>query len=82
MLYGYATMQTALNPGYATAGSDTGHRGDDLKFAVGHPEKIDDWGWRASHVMTEMADVVITAYYARFADHSYFVGCSTGGHQD
>src|SRR5579885_1007312 len=32
---GYRDMETALARGYATAGSNTGHEGDDLKFAVG-----------------------------------------------
>lgn len=77
----YAAMQRALANGYATAGSDTGHSGADLKFAVGHPSKIDDWGWRAVHVMSEDAKLVIHAAYGRFAEHSYFEGCSTGGHQ-
>jgi feruloyl esterase len=77
----YAAMQRALGLGYATAGSDTGHPSDDLKFAVGHPGKIDDWGWRAVHVMTEASRLVIRASYGRFAEHSYFAGCSTGGHQ-
>jgi len=77
----FAAMQKALSEGYATAGSDTGHPGDDLKFAVGHPEKIDDWGWRAVHTMTEAAKLVVRAGYGKFAEHSYFTGCSTGGHQ-
>ena len=77
----YADMGSALRRGYAVAGSDTGHEGGDLKFGAGHPEKIDDWGWRAVHVMTETAKAVVLGYYARAAAHSYFTGCSTGGHQ-
>jgi feruloyl esterase len=76
-----AAMQTALEQGYAVAGSDTGHEGGDLSFGAGHPEKIDDWGYRAIHVMTETAAVVVRNYYGRFAEKSYFSGCSTGGHQ-
>lgn len=77
----YPAMQKALADGYATAGSDTGHPGGDLKFAIGHPAKIDDWGWRAVHVMTEASKLVIHAAFGRFPEHSYFSGCSTGGHQ-
>ena len=77
----FAAMQKALSEGYATAGSDTGHPGDDLKFAVGHPEKIDDWGWRAVHAMTEAAQFLVRDEYGKLAEHSYFTGCSTGGHQ-
>src|SRR3954454_5915970 len=46
----YGAMHTALREGYAAAGSDTGHMGSDLKFAVGHPAKVDDWAYRATHV--------------------------------
>jgi feruloyl esterase len=78
---GYQDMRAALQQGYATAGSNTGHDGGDLKFGAGHPEKIRDWVYRAVHVMTETAKQVIRAYYDRPAAHAYFQGCSTGGHQ-
>src|SRR4051812_16749795 len=78
---GYADMERGLRLGYAVAGSDTGHEGGDLKFGLGHPEKINDWAWRAVHVMTETAKLVVRSYYARFATRAYFSGCSTGGQQ-
>ena len=34
----YSAMATALRRGYATASTDTGHSGDDMKFGQGHPE--------------------------------------------
>lgn len=52
-------MGQALAKGYAVAGSDTGHTGGDPKFAVGHPAKMEDWAYRAVHVMTESAKPVI-----------------------
>ena len=51
-------MAKALNQGYAAAGSDTGHEGGDLSFGVGHPEKINDWSYRAVHVMTDTAKLI------------------------
>jgi feruloyl esterase len=77
----YSTMATALNHGYATAGSDTGHEGGELTFGVGHPEKINDWAYRAVHVMTDTAKLIIRDYYGRLPQYSYFNGCSTGGQQ-
>ena len=74
-------MSEALTLGYAVAGSDTGHQGGDLKFGAGHSEKINDWGFRAIHVMTENAKLIVRAYYGRFPQRAYFTGCSTGGHQ-
>jgi Tannase and feruloyl esterase len=76
-----AEMQSALRQGYAVAGSDTGHTGDDLKFGLGHPERMRDWAYRAIHVMTQTAVLVIRSYYSRFPEHAYFEGCSTGGQQ-
>ena len=31
--------------------------------------------------MTQAAQLVLRSYYGRFAKHSYFSGCSTGGQQ-
>jgi Tannase and feruloyl esterase len=77
----YSMMAEALKRGYATAGSDTGHVPDDLTFGVGHPDKIDDWAFRAVHVMTETAKLIVRDYYGRLPQYSYFTGCSTGGQQ-
>ncbi len=74
-------MATALRRGYATASTDTGHTGDDVKFGQGHPEKVIDYGWRAIHIMTDTAKLVVRNAQGRFPDKSYFVGCSAGGHQ-
>ena len=78
---GFADMERGLRQGYAVAGSDTGHAGGDLKFGLRQPEKIDDWAWRAVHVMTETPKLVVRSYYGRLPRHSYFAGCSTGGQQ-
>ncbi|MBV9083639.1 MAG: tannase/feruloyl esterase family alpha/beta hydrolase [Acidobacteriaceae bacterium] len=77
----YAEMAEALKRGFATAGTDTGHRGADLTFAEGHPEKIIDWAYRSIHVMTDSAKLIIRNYAGAFPSHSYFGGCSTGGAQ-
>lgn len=77
----YYAMAEALRRGSAVAATDTGHKGADLKFVVGHPERIDDWGFRAIHVMTEFAKLVLRDFEGRFPEYSYFNGCSTGGGQ-
>ena len=78
---GYPAMATALRKGYATASTDTGHIGDDMRFGQGHPEKIVDYAYRAVHVMTETSKLIVRDAQGRFADRSYFVGCSAGGQQ-
>ncbi len=47
----YNAMVWALDGGYAVSGTDTGHAGGSLDsaWALGHPEKITDFGWRAIH---------------------------------
>jgi feruloyl esterase len=78
---GYAAMAAGIRRGYATASTDTGHAGDDMKFGQGHPEKVIDWAYRSIHVMTEASKLIVRNHTGRFADRSYFVGCSSGGHQ-
>jgi feruloyl esterase len=78
---GYAAMAAGLRRGYAVASTDTGHTGDDMKFGQGHPEKIVDWAYRAIHVTADAAKLIVRDAQGRFADKSYFVGCSSGGHQ-
>ena len=77
----YGAMVRALKAGYATGSHNTGHTGDGLKFGQGHPEKVADYAYRAVHVMTENARLILHARTGRFAAQSYFTGCSAGGHQ-
>src|SRR5438552_1770772 len=60
---------------------DTGHEGGNARFAVGHPEKIVDFSYRAVHEMVVKSKAVITAFYGRGPRLSYWNGCSTGGRQ-
>jgi hypothetical protein len=83
----YAALATAVQQGYATASTDTGHKGSeddpalDSAWALGHPEKIADFGYRAIHLMTVDAKAVIGAYYGKGAERAYFASCSNGGRQ-
>jgi Tannase and feruloyl esterase len=76
-------MGSAVRLGYATASTDTGHSGGatDAGWALGHPEKVTDYGYRGIHVMTEIAKATIAAFYGRSPQHSYFAACSNGGRQ-
>ena len=69
---------------YASGGTDTGHStasGIDGSWALGHPEKVIDFGYRAIHEMTAKSKAVVEAYYAKPAAHNYFVSCSDGGRE-
>ena len=78
---GYSAMAEALQAGYATASTDTGHVGGRGTFALGHPEKLVDFAWRSEHEMTAKAKKVIETFYGSEPKFSYWNGCSTGGRQ-
>ena len=75
------SLASALGAGYATASTDTGHVGGSGRFALGHPEKVIDFGYRAVHEMTVQAKAIVKAYYGNGPRVSYWNGCSTGGRQ-
>ncbi len=77
----YPALARALARGYATASTDTGHKGDRASFVVGHPEKHIDFGWRAVHLTAVHAKTIIAAYYGSGPKFSYWNGCSSGGKQ-
>jgi feruloyl esterase len=72
-------LAVGLLRGYATAMSDLGHEGRSANFALGHPEKLVDFGYRAAHEMTIAAKAIVSSYYGRAAKFSYWTGCSAGG---
>lgn len=77
----YSAMAEAVRDGYATSSTDTGHVGGSGSFALGHQEKLIDFGWRSEHEMTLKSKAIIAAYYGNPARLSYWNGCSTGGRQ-
>jgi len=78
---GYAALGAAVRAGYAGASTDTGHVGNTAAFAVGHPEKLIDMGYRAVHEMTVRGKSIASAFYGRAPTSSMFNGCSLGGRQ-
>jgi feruloyl esterase len=77
----YRELSEALRRGYATASTDTGHIGGSGQFALGHPEKLIDFGYRSEHEMTVKGKAIVSAFYGNAPKYSYWNGCSTGGRQ-
>jgi feruloyl esterase len=82
----YQGLAQALAGGYATASTDTGHESptsstSDALWAMGHPERVIDFGYRAVHEMTEKGKAITKAFYGAAPKYSYWVGCSEGGRQ-
>lgn len=81
----WSEMAPQLRRGFATGATDTGHevpltvenRGS--IWAIGYPERINDYGYRAVHELVDKAKAAIRAYYGRQQDYAYFNGCSKGG---
>jgi feruloyl esterase len=79
----YDSLATEVQQGFATAATDTGHTGTfiDAEWAIGHPEKVADFGYRAIHEMTVAAKAITRAYYAVAPAYTYFESCSDGGRE-
>jgi hypothetical protein len=80
---GYGNLVMAVQGGYAAASTDTGHGPGltDASWAVGHPEKVVDFGWRAVHLTTVAGKSLTAAFYGAPPSRSYFNSCSNGGRQ-
>jgi len=76
---GYAAMAYSLRRLYTTMANDNGHTGSSWTFAQ-PPERVVDFGHRAQHVTTVAGKAITLAFYGSAPEHSYFVGCSQGGH--
>ena len=79
----YPQLAAAVAGGYAAVATDNGHTstsGFDGSWALGHPVRLVDFGYRAQHEATVAGKAITAAYYGRPADYAYFVGCSQGGH--
>jgi feruloyl esterase len=76
-------MPDPLRRGYAVAATDDGNQsgGTTASWAVGHPQKVIDFGYRAIKETTDVAKDIITAFESSGARRSYFVGCSDGGRE-
>jgi hypothetical protein len=79
----YRRLSLAVQNKYATAATNTGHMGGatDATWALGHPQKVIDFGYRAIHEMTQIGKAVINAFYGSSPRHSFFASCSNGGRQ-
>ncbi len=79
----YGGLANSLAYGYAASATDTGHKGGvtDAGWALGHPEKVADFGYRAIHETAEKAKELVKAYYTNAPRRSYFSSCSNGGRE-
>src|ERR1700722_20548412 len=74
-------MFDPVNRGYAVSSTDTGHiaSANDGTWALGHMDRVINYGQRGVHEMAMASKAVIKAYYSASPMHSFFQGCSYGG---
>jgi feruloyl esterase len=78
----YSGLANAIKRGYASAATDDGSQaGGQATFALGHPEKIIDFGYRALKETTDKSKAIITDLTGQGPQRSYFNGCSDGGRE-
>jgi hypothetical protein len=81
----YGALQAAVANNNATASTDDGSSQPPGTpggfFALGHPERIKDYGFRAVHLTNVNSKAIVQSFYGKRAKHSYFNGCSKGGQE-
>jgi feruloyl esterase len=76
-------LARAVDHGYAAASTNTGHYADgtDASWALNHPDKIVDFGYRAIHLTNVNGKAIIKAFYGSAPKRAFFSSCSNGGRQ-
>jgi len=79
----HPSLANEIRRGNAAAMTDTGHKANqfDASWALGHPQKIVDYGYRSIKVTSNAAKALIQQYYDRPIRRRYYIGCSNGGRQ-
>ena len=75
--------RSTVNDGYATVGTDTGHKGEgtDASWALNNMERQINFGRLAVHLTAVVSKSIIHSYYCKDPAFTYFLGCSRGGGQ-
>ncbi|HEY1896888.1 MAG TPA: tannase/feruloyl esterase family alpha/beta hydrolase, partial [Terracidiphilus sp.] len=66
-----AVLVAPLTRGYAVSATDDGHQAKgimpDATWAIGHPEKLIDFGYRSLHETAILSKQILQAYYGKAA---------------
>jgi Tannase and feruloyl esterase len=81
----YSSLQGAIANYNAAASTDDGSSqpaGNPPEFfALGHLQRVNDYGYRAVHRTNLDAQLIATAFYGTPPGRAYFNGCSKGGQE-
>ncbi len=87
---GFIQVSEFIGPvanGYAVSATDDGHQTQDPlsgltpTWAMGHPEKLIDFGYRSLHETARLSKTIVEGDYTKVAERAYFMGCSDGGRE-
>jgi len=75
-----SAMAQGVAQHFTVAGTDDGHRGTgtDGSWAIGHPEKVIDFGFRAVHQTSILSRLLVKEFYGHTQRFAFFSGCSEG----
>ena len=84
--FNYPAANEAMAAGYASATTDVGHRDDpeagfDTSWAEDRPDRVENFGHRAHHLLAVVSKEIVAAHYGRPEEFAYYTGCSSGGWQ-
>ena len=74
----YAGMANILRTGAVTATSDNGHWGGSAEFALGHPEKVKDFAYRAGQETLAAAKLLAAKFYEKPSSLALMNECGGG----
>jgi len=79
----WALLFGAVQSGYVTVGTDTGHQGHSLdgSWALNNLERVVSFGHQAVHRTAVTSQALLSDYYGQESSRDLFVGCSRGGGQ-
>jgi feruloyl esterase len=78
----FAGDSSALAQGFAVASTDSGHKGSNFDASFFEDQEAAlNFLYQAIGKVTVVGKEIVARHYGRPAEHSYFVGCSTGGRE-
>ena len=79
-VFNYNDMSRRIGEGFATVTTDSGHKASMAHWMM-EAKARDDYEHRAVHLTAVAAKALVTRFYGKPANRSYFSGCSGGGRQ-
>jgi hypothetical protein len=78
----FAGDKPALAQGFAVASTDSGHKGSNFDGTFMEDQEASlNFLYQSVGKVTVVAKQIVAQHYGKPIDHSYFVGCSTGGRE-